>query len=247
MNRKQFIESQGATCKNWTWSWSFVNESKRLVIFGAWDKNTSGKTAKILSEDWETERGHKQPGYAQALEHFRLIEEDGYRLMTFPMEYSESEEEDGPAKIKGFTPQLTEKSLTKIGNAWYAVDAGLSTPVALAEELSSPEKYSEGARFAVTINAYERNPKARAACIAHHGHICAVCGFDFVRVYGGLGEGFIHVHHVIPIGKIGMEYKIDPIADLIPVCPNCHAMIHRVEPPLAVEQLRKHISELKKP
>ena len=84
MNRKQFIESQGATCKNWTWSWSFVNESKRLVIFGAWDKNTSGKTAKILSEDWETERGHKQPGYAQALEHIRLIEEDGYRLMTFP-------------------------------------------------------------------------------------------------------------------------------------------------------------------
>jgi len=246
MNRKQFIESQGATCKNWTWSWSFVNESKRLVIFGAWDKNTSGKTAKILSEDWETERGHKQPGYAQALEHIRLIEEDGYRLMTFPMEYSESEEEDGPAKIKGFTPQLTEKSLTKLGNVWYAVDAGLSTPVALAEELSTPEKYSEGARFAVTINAYERNPKARAACIAHHGYTCAVCGFDFVRGYGGLGEGFIHVHHVIPIGKIGKEYKIDPITDLIPVCPNCHAMIHRVEPPLTVEQLRKHISELKK-
>jgi 5-methylcytosine-specific restriction protein A len=139
MNRKQFIESQGATCKNWTWSWSFVNEPKRLVIFGAWDKNTSGKTAKILSEDWETERGHKQPGYTQALEHIRLIEEDGYRLMTFPMEYSESEEEDGPAKIKGFTPQLTEKSLTKIGNTWYAVNAGLSTPVTLAEELSTPE------------------------------------------------------------------------------------------------------------
>jgi 5-methylcytosine-specific restriction protein A len=246
MNRKQFIESQGATCKNWTWSWSFVNESKRLVIFGAWDKNTSGKTAKILSKDWETERGHKQSGYAQALEHIRLIEEDGYRLMTFPMEYSESEDEDGPAKIKGFIPQLTEKSLAKIGNAWYAVDAGLSTPVALAEELSTPEKYSEGARFAVTINAYERNPKARATCIAHHGYICAVCGFDFVHVYGGLGKGFIHVHHVIPIGGIGKEYKIDPIADLIPVCPNCHAMVHRVEPPLTVEQLRKHISELKK-
>jgi 5-methylcytosine-specific restriction protein A len=232
MNRKQFIESQGATCKNWTWSWSFVNEPKRLVIFGAWDKNTSGKTAKILSEDWETERGHKQPGYTQALEHIRLIEEDGYRLMTFP--------------IKGFTPQLTEKSLTKIGNTWYAVNAGLSTPVTLAEELSTPEKYSEGARFAVTINAYERNPKARAACIAHHGHVCAVCGFDFASVYGDIGKGFIHVHHVVPIGKIGKEYEIDPAKDLIPVCPNCHAMIHRAEPPLTVEQLRQHLSDLKK-
>ena len=246
MNRKQFIESQGATCKNWTWSWSFVNESKRLVIFGAWDKNTSGKTAKILSEDWAKQRGHKQAGYDQSREHIRLIEENGYRLMTFPMQRSDTEVDDGPAKIEGFTQQLTEKSLTKIGNAWYAVDTGLSTQVALAEELSTPEKYSEGARFAVTINAYERNPKARAACIAHHGYICAVCGFDFVYVYGGLGEGFIHVHHVIPIGRIGKEYKIDPIADLIPVCPNCHAMIHRVEPPLTVDQLCRHISELKK-
>lgn len=116
----------------------------------------------------------------------------------------------------------------------------------LAEDLSTFEKYSEGARFSVTINAYERNPKARAACIAHHGHVCAVCGFDFVRVYGGFGEGYIHVHHVVPIGKIGKEYRIDPISDLIPICPNCHAMIHRAEPPLTVEQLRRHIGELKK-
>ena len=87
------------------------------------------------------------------------------------------------------------------------------------------------------------NPKAHAACIERHGHSCAVCGFDFARVYGTLGEGFIHVHHVVPIGKIGERYQIDPMADLIPVCPNCHAMIHRTEPPLTVEQLRNHIHE----
>jgi 5-methylcytosine-specific restriction enzyme A len=244
MTRKQFIESQGATCKNWTWSWSFIHEAKRQIIFGAWDKNTNGKTAKILSEDWEIERGHKQAGYTQAREHIRLIEEEGYRLMTFPMEYSESEEDDGPAKIRGFTPKLTEKKLTKVGNTWYAADPGTDNPLPLAEELSTPERYSEGARFAVTINAYERNPKARAACIAHHGHVCAVCGFEFAKVFGTLGEGFIHVHHVIPIGRIGKEYKIDPVADLIPVCPNCHAMIHRAEPPFTVEQLRSHIKKL---
>ena len=68
---------------------------------------------------------------------------------------------------------------------------------------------------------------------------------DFARVFGALGEGFIHVHHIVPIGKIGKEYKIDPIADLIPVCPNCHAMIHRTEPPLTIEQLRGHIGILK--
>ena len=46
-------------------------------------------------------------------------------------------------------------------------------------------------------------------------------------MYGELGQGFIHVHHIVPISKIGKEYKIDPINDLVPVCPNCHAMLHR--------------------
>ena len=197
----------------------------------------------VFTEDWFQLRGRKAAGYPQSREHIRLIEEEGYRLMTFPMQRSDNAE--GAAKIEGFTPELNEKKLTKIGRAWYASDTIVTGPLALAEELPTPEKYSEGARFSIIINAYERNPKARAACIAHHGHICAVCGFDFARVFGTLGEGFIHVHHVVPIGKIGKEYVIDPVADLMPVCPNCHAMIHRTEPPLTVEQLHGHIAKLK--
>ena len=116
----------------------------------------------------------------------------------------------------------------------------------LADELSTPEKYPEGARRTVTINAYERSPQARAACIARHGNTCAVCGFNFAMVYGTLGEGFIHVHHIVPIAGIGAEYEIDPIVELIPICPNCHAMIHRTEPPLTVEYLRSRLHETKK-
>ena len=248
MSRRKFIESHGATCKNWQWSWSFINESKRLIIFGAWDRNTKGITAMILSEEWRlNRRGQKNKGYDQSREHIRLIEEEGYRLMTFPMQYSDAKREDddsGPAKIGGFTPELAAKTLTRIGTAWYAADSSSVAP--LAEELSTPEKYSEDARFSVTINAYERNPKARAACIAHHGHTCTVCGFDFAMEFGVLGEGFIHVHHIVPIGKMSKQYEIDPIADLIPVCPNCHAMVHRTEPPLMVEQLRNHRHKTKK-
>ena len=95
----------------------------------------------------------------------------------------------------------------------------------------------------VIINAYERNAKARAACIAHHGLTCAACGFNFDEVYGSLGAGFIHVHHIVPIGSIGDEYEVNPVDDLIPVCPNCHAVIHRTEPPLSVEQLRSHLGD----
>ncbi len=86
MSRKQFIESQGATCKNWTWSWSFINKSEKFIIFGAWDIHNDGNTTLILGEDWATSRkGGKQPGYPQSREHIRLIEEEGYQLKTFPM------------------------------------------------------------------------------------------------------------------------------------------------------------------
>ncbi len=246
MTRRQFIESHGAMCKNWQWSWSFINESDRFIIFGAWDRDTKGRTTRIFSEGWERPRGNKSPGYDQSREHIRLIEEEGYRLKTFPMQRGDLDDDDGRAKrvkIGGFVPELAERTLTRIGTEWYAADSSVVCP--LAEELFTPEKYSEGARITVTINAYERNPRARAACIAHHGHVCAVCGFDFGRVFGTLGKGFIHVHHVVPIGRVGKAYKINPIADLISVCPNCHAMIHRAEPPLTVEQLRGHIAKSK--
>jgi predicted HNH restriction endonuclease len=69
-----------------------------------------------------------------------------------------------------------------------------------------------------------------------------VCGFDFVAAYGELGDGFIHVHHVRPLSDIGEEYEVDPIKDLRPVCPNCHAMIHRVLRAMSIERLKSIIN-----
>ena len=80
-----------------TGHWSFVNESERLIIFGAWDQFTNDKTTMILSEDWRVNRrGRKSNGYDESREHIRLIEEEGYRLMTFVMRYSEGK--DGTPK-----------------------------------------------------------------------------------------------------------------------------------------------------
>jgi len=113
MSRKKFIESQGATCKNWTWSWSFINEPDKFIIFGAWDIYHDENMMLIFSEAWKISgKGIKLPGYLQSREHIRLIEEDGYQLKTFPMEYMAADEKDGaPAKIKDFTPELTNKDL----------------------------------------------------------------------------------------------------------------------------------------
>jgi 5-methylcytosine-specific restriction protein A len=94
----------------------------------------------------------------------------------------------------------------------------------------------------ITINAYERNPTARSRCIAHWGAICSVCSFDFGRVYGPDLAGFIHIHHVVPLSAIRNVYELDPIRDLRPVCPNCHAAIHHSRfTPLTIEELRARL------
>lgn len=111
-----------------------------------------------------------------------------------------------------------------------------------------PEDLEEGKKKAVTVNVYERNPIARKKCIEHYGIECQVCEIDFQQVYGAVGENFIHVHHIIPLHEIKQDYIVDPIKDLIPVCPNCHAMLHRKENGkyLTIEQLRERIAVYKK-
>lgn len=100
---------------------------------------------------------------------------------------------------------------------------------------------TEGARKTIVVNSYERNSKARSMCIAHWGGKCSVCGFEFEKIYGCIGSGFIHVHHLTPVAEIGKLYQINPVNDLRPVCPNCHAMLHTSNPPLSIEQLREII------
>lgn len=91
----------------------------------------------------------------------------------------------------------------------------------------------EGAARRSVQSRRERNPVARALCIEHyrsrnHGRlVCVVCSFDFADVYGNLGEGFIHVHHLNPISEARAARVVSPAIDLVPVCPNCHSMIHR--------------------
>ncbi len=99
--------------------------------------------------------------------------------------------------------------------------------------------YPEGALKKVVVNSYERNQKARTKCIQIYGARCSCCDFDFEKKYGDIGVGFIHVHHINPVSGISEEYKVDPERDLRPVCPNCHAMIHRRNPPYKVEEIRE--------
>ena len=100
-------------------------------------------------------------------------------------------------------------------------------------------KLSEGAVFQRLVNAYERNPLARQKCIDKYGTNCYVCGFSFGVIYGETMDGFIHVHHLRQLSQVGKNYKVDPVAELRPVCPNCHAVLHhRSEQPYSMEEVQ---------
>ncbi|MBT2679267.1 HNH endonuclease [Bacillus sp. ISL-35] len=107
-----------------------------------------------------------------------------------------------------------------------------------------PEPQEEGKSKTVTVNVYERNPIARKRCMNHFGVHCQICNMNFKDIYGEVGRDFIHIHHIVPLHLIQQDYVVDPVKDLIPVCPNCHAMLHRKENGvyMSVEELRKRIS-----
>jgi predicted HNH restriction endonuclease len=120
-------------------------------------------------------------------------------------------------------------------------------PDEVEEEEEVVKRLSEGAVFQKLVNAYERNNLARQQCLDEYGTDCYICGFSFGVTYGKVVEGFIHVHHLLQLSRVGKDYKVDPIADLRPVCPNCHAVIHhRPKQPYGIEAVRLFLAKVTK-
>ena len=115
-----------------------------------------------------------------------------------------------------------------------------STSIICPDDIEDTNLY-EGTKKQITVNAYERSSQARQECINHYGFQCQICNFNFEKVYGDIGKNFIHVHHIIDISTIGQNYKINPIKDLIPVCPNCHAMLHKRKPAYIPDDMKSKI------
>ncbi|MCT7581447.1 HNH endonuclease [Aliarcobacter butzleri] len=134
--------------------------------------------------------------------------------------------------LQNITMKKQRKLLEKLTNSE-------SSNIVYPDEISKKEetKILEGAKKQVLVNVYERDTKARQACLEEFGYICKICGFDFEKKYGLIGKEFIHVHHLIPLSEIKEEYEVNPIEDLIPVCPNCHAMLHRKIPAYKPEDI----------
>lgn len=108
-------------------------------------------------------------------------------------------------------------------------------------EARSPEARTEGGEKVYISVKRERDPKLRDDALAMHGFDCMACGFNFEQAYGSWGQGFIEVHHVVPLAETGKSMT-DPAKDLIVLCANCHRMVHRKRGVcLSLDELRAHI------
>lgn len=138
--------------------------------------------------------------------------------------------------VRGWGEPIPSSELPALRDVWgdYAgpsqFEATLAVPGALPDE----------ALLKVAANRYEVSPRARTACIRHHGTNCAACGFNFGAAYGGLGKDYIQIHHIVPAGEQGADYQLDPLTDLVPLCANCHAIAHQRTPvPYSPAELRR--------
>lgn len=203
-------------------------------------------------------RGNRELYRSLAEHHFEIEEAFGGPLAWEPM----VGERDGRiSAYHGFTYALRElptaaalcpwilETLDRLKHATNPILLG-HPPLSLSGDEAGARTLDrqaapEGAKTRVEVNRYERSGWARSACLEHYGPQCQVCAVDFEERYGELGRGYMHVHHVIPLHQVAKtpNYQVDPIADLRPVCPNCHAMLHRPKDRvLTVEELRELLS-----
>jgi 5-methylcytosine-specific restriction enzyme A len=212
-----FISTQG--------KYSYCNDDRKQVLFSLDSPNGDV----ILSKDWS------KNGFSHSMKHINKVLDEGYDLLIFRTKTKHNKK--GETIADGFEPLLEKRKLV-VGEP--GVYRAVAMDFSCSEELQeSGSDFYEGAKKTITVNAYERNADARQACINEFGCSCMICGFNFESVYGERGKEFIHVHHIVPISKANNEYKVNPIKDLIPVCPNCHAMLHRYGHTLLPEALSK--------
>lgn len=145
----------------------------------------------------------------------------------------------GPMEINGRNPEVASSLALEWGGRLLACTLSLLTLEPVSEHTPGE---AEGAAYQALVTRYERSKLNREACIGLRGARCLACGFDFERVYGEVGTGFIEIHHVESIALMEANTKLDPATDLVPLCSNCHSMAHKRRPvPFTVDEIKSMI------
>ncbi|MDI1480388.1 HNH endonuclease [Polyangium sp. y55x31] len=218
--------------KGGNWDTGIVEHANEFLIFA--NVGTEGRTGHNYGNRWERNclRWYHKAGSHLAWRSVQKLLESGRRVHVF---WRTSNKRSFEYAGMAIAVEVVDTSPVEILWSFESYDV---TELLVHSPEQVTGEYREGAMRKILVNAYERDRAARQACIAHYGLECAVCDLRFEERYGALGAGFIHVHHVIPLSDLGPDYRLNPITDLRPVCPNCHAMLHRQRPPLTIEALR---------
>ena len=228
------------TIKGGNWDTGYTSHGPDFFIFCG--VGTRGRTGHDYGNHFDGDRlvwfGKTGSNQTQPMIQ-RMLNPEGAVYVFF------REEERSTFTFAGLGRAVEVFDQTPVKVVWsFSTGDNFRLPTQMPEEVDEDEisTVPEGARRTVQVNVYERDPNARRKCIAKWGLKCAVCSFDFRQRYGELGEGFIHVHHLKPLGEIGQQYELNPVTDMRPVCPNCHAMLHRKKPALGIDELKSLIS-----
>lgn len=228
--RTNFVNRvMGLSFKSTQGKFSYCSDSKRQLLFSL--NSINGDI--ILSPAWS------KNGYAHSLNHINKIIDKGYDLLVFHTITKKNNK--GKTVACGFDPSIEKRKLVVEDDVFRAVPIKSFFD---SEASSSGNTYFEGAIKTVTVNAYERRRDARIECLKKFGYLCQICGFDFEKIYGERGKEFIHVHHIVPLSEIKSEYQLKPLEDLIPVCPNCHAMLHRKGNTISPKELKSILDKM---
>ena len=225
------------TAKGGNWDTGIVEHAGEFLIFA--NVGTEGRTGHDYGNYWEGRflrwyhKSRSSLGWDSVQ---RLLERQGI-IHVFWRSSNET-----PFEYAGNAKAVEVADTSPVEILWSFDWTDTQEAVIQSPEEVGRRGYREGAVRPIFVNAFERDRAARRACIEHFGASCAVCALRFEERYGALGEGFIHVHHLLPLSKIGTDYEVDPIKDLRPVCPNCHVMLHRRRPPLSIDELRSILS-----
>ena len=145
--------------------------------------------------------------------------------------------------LYGFAREI----IARLGEAAVPLEQSSATeastsPADTAVDTAGTAVFEEGELFERWVKERERDPAAIERCKEIHGVVCKACGFNFEFVYGPRGRGFIHVHHLNPLALSDGKRAVDPERDLIPLCPNCHAMVHKGDL-LTLEELKQRVRD----
>ena len=133
----------------------------------------------------------------------------------------------------GFLESKAFRNLTKTKVAIESMTSktGVSSPSAPTDSSFREETDGERKHILKETDVIRRNPQLRQMCIDKYGYQCQCCGMDFAEAYGkDLGANFIEVHHL----KMISTYETDGVPkdfleNLVPLCSNCHSMIHHIK------------------